>query len=243
MPTAPAEDQRRLLAVQELDTRADQARHRRASHPTLVAIAEIEQRAQALENEAITRSTEVGDIRREVTKAEDDVQSVRARAERDTARMDSGQGTPKDLQALQSELTTLAKRQSDLEDIELEAMERLDAAETALAAVHAKIGDERAVLGELMIERNALWAEIDAELDTIAGERAEAVAGIDTALVALYEKLRASHGGIGAAPLHHGECGGCHVKVDPGSLGEIASSAADTILRCDDCGRILVREG
>jgi predicted nucleic acid-binding Zn-ribbon protein len=243
MPTAPAEDQRKLLDVQALDTRADQARHRRSSHPVLDAIAEIEERAQALEEEGITRSTEVGDIQREVTKAEDDVQAVRARAERDTARMESGQGTPKDLQALQSELTTLAKRQSDLEDIELEAMGRLEAAEAALAHVHEKIGEERGQLGELMLERNALWADIDEELEDIKAERAELVAGIDPALLALYEKLRASHGGVGAAPLHHGQCGGCHVKVDPGSLGEIASSDPDTILRCEDCGRILVREG
>ncbi len=243
MPTAPAIDQRRLLDVQALDTRADQARHRRATHPTLVAIAEIEARAQALEEEGITRSTEVGDIRREVTKAEDDVQSVRSRAERDTERLDSGQGSPKDLQALQSELGTLAKRQSDLEDIELEAMERLEAAEAALKAVHSRIDEERSVLGELMLERNGLWAEIDAELASLAAGRAEAVAGIDPALLALYEKLRASHGGIGAAQLHHGECGGCHVKVDPGSLRDMASSSADTILRCEECGRILVREG
>jgi uncharacterized protein len=242
MPTAPAADQTRLLALQALDTRADQARHRRASHPTVASIAALEGRARALEEEAITRSTEVSDLRREVTKAEDDVQSVRARAERDAARLDSGQGSPKDLQALQSEIGTLKKRQSDLEDIELDAMGRLEAAEAALTAVSAKIDEERAALATQTAERDTFWADIDAELASLAAGRAEAIDGIDPGLLALYEKLRVSHDGVGAAPLRGGECGGCHVKVDPMSLTAIASSSADTILRCEECGRILVRE-
>ena len=54
---------------------------------------------------------------------------MRARAARDNARLESGQGTPKDLQALSSELEVLTRRVSDLEDTELEVMERLEVAE------------------------------------------------------------------------------------------------------------------
>ena len=44
----------------------------------------------------------------------------------DQAKLDSGQGSAKDLQALQHEITSLAARQSALEDVELEVMERLE---------------------------------------------------------------------------------------------------------------------
>ncbi|GMA34100.1 hypothetical protein GCM10025876_03040 [Demequina litorisediminis] len=81
----------------------------------------------------------MSDLRREVTKAEDDVQAVRQRADRDRSRLESGTGSAKDLQALQSELEVLARRQSALEDVEIEAMERLETAE----ALHADARTQR----------------------------------------------------------------------------------------------------
>ena len=242
MPTAPAADQRRLLVVQDLDARGQTANHRRATHPSLATIAGLEARARVLGDDLVTRSTEVSDLKRQVTKAEDDVQSVRSRAQRDAAKLDAGQGSPKDLQALQSEIESLAHRQSDLEDVELELMERLEGAESGLASVKAEVDEVVAGIATAATERDAAFAVIDAELAGLTAERATAVAGLDEGLLALYEKLRASHGGVGAAALHAGGCGGCHVKVDPTSLAEFAASPEDSILRCDECGRILIRE-
>jgi predicted nucleic acid-binding Zn-ribbon protein len=56
-------------------------------------------------------------------------QLVRDRAARNQARLDAGTGTAKDLQALQHELVSLARRQGELEDIELEVMERAEGLE------------------------------------------------------------------------------------------------------------------
>lgn len=241
MTTAPVADQHRLLSVQEFDTKADQAKHRRASHPALATLAELAARASALDEEILGMSTEVSDLRREVTKAEDDVQSVRSRAERDRARLDAGQGSPKDLQALVSEVELLTRRQSDLEDIELEAMERLEAAEAALAAARAEATAIGASRTAAEAERDAAWGEIDAELALLATGRSAAVAGLDAALVALYEKLRESHGGIGAAPLARGACQGCHMNLNPSDLAVMEAAPAEQVLRCEECGRILIR--
>lgn len=241
MPTAPPADQRRLLAVQDLDTRADQARHRRSSLPALAAIAALEARGAEIANELVAQTTAVSDLRREVTKAEDDVQTIRARSDRDAARLAAGEGSPKDLQALQSEIDSLAKRRSDLEDVELEAMERLEAAEATLAATKAEADEARTSLDALATERDAAFADIDADLARLTAERGVAAEGLDATLVALYEKLRASHGGTGAAALDHGACGGCHVSINPATLAEIRSLADDAIVRCEECGRILVR--
>ena len=82
--------------------------------------------------------TELDDIQREVAKAETDVQLVRDRAARDQARLDAGTGTAKDLQAIQHELTSLARRQGELEDVEIEVMERAEAAESDVAELDAR---------------------------------------------------------------------------------------------------------
>lgn len=241
MPQAPAADQRRLLDVQDADTRIEQARHRRANLPVLEQIAELAARAEDLETVRAEAAIEASDIRREVTKAEDDVASVRARAERDTVRLNSGEGTPRDLQALQGELELLAKRQSDLEDVELDAMERLDEAERRVAAAADQAAAIRAQVAELEVQRDAQWVEIDQELEQAAADRTAAVTGLDASLVSLYEKLRAQHHGVGAAALLHGQCQGCHMSLNPVDLARIGSSAEDDIVRCEECGRILVR--
>jgi len=241
VPTAPAADQVRLLAVQDLDTRLQQTRHRRDTLPVLATIADLEGEGSELGDRIVAHATEAGDIRREVTKAEDDVQSVRARADRDRARLDSGQGSAKDLQALQSEVESLARRQSDLEDVELEAMERLEAADAVLAAAKARAQEIEVALEAAVTERDAALATIDAEIAGLAAERAAAAQGIDPGLTALYEKLRASHGGTGAAMLKGAQCQGCHMNVNPGDLATMQAAPADEICRCEECDRILVR--
>jgi hypothetical protein len=241
VPTAPAADQVRLLAVQEVDLHLQQARHRRDTLPVLAAIAALEAEAGEIGDRIVALSTDASDIRREVTKAEDDVQSVRARAERDRAKLDSGNGSAKDLQALQSEVVALAKRQGDLEDVELEAMERLEAADEILATAKARAVEIAAALAVAVTERDADFATIDAEIAGLAAERAAAASGIDAGLVALYEKFRASHGGIGAAALTGNQCQGCHMNVNPGDLATMQAASADEICRCEECGTILVR--
>ena len=242
MPTAPAADQRRLLEVQAADLAVQQARHRRATLPEVAQIDELTARAADLGDESATRSAAVGDIRREVTKIEDDVASVRARAERDNARLQSGQGTPKDLTALSSELEVLARRTSELEDTELEAMERLEAAEAELASAQTQQAEISAQIASLTVARDAAYADIDAELEEIARQRGAAADGLDAGLLALYERLRDQHGGIGAAALVRGQCQGCHMTLNAGDLAAIQAAAEDAVVRCEECGRILVRE-
>jgi len=241
--TAPAADQQRLLTVQDADTRAHQAQHRRATLPVIARIEELQSRALDFDDERIARGTEVTDLKREVAKAEDDVEAVRARAKRDQERLDSGQSSAKDLQALQSELEVLVKRQADLEDVELEVMERLDQAEKAQASAAAQHQAITEQIAQLQGERAAAEAEIDAELATIASERAAAVDGLDADLLALYEKIRAQHGGVGAAALTGTTCEGCHMPLNPVDVARFTAAPPDQVVRCEECGRILVRKG
>lgn len=243
MPTAPAADQRKLLEVQAADLAAQQARHRRSTLPVLSQLDELSGRVIDLGDERAARSAAVGDLRREVTKIEDDVASVRARAERDNARLTSGQGSARDVQAISSELEVLARRTSELEDVELEAMERLETAEAELVAAERQHGEIASQIALLEEQRDSAFREIDRELATIAADRAAAANGLDAALLALYERLRDSNGGIGAAPLVRGQCQGCNMKLNAGDLAAIDAAAPEQVVRCEECGRILVREG
>lgn len=168
---------------------------------------------------------------------------MRDRAARNQARLDAGQGSAKDLQALQHELTSLARRQAELEELELEVMER---AETLTARV-AELEGRRAELFErvqgLETERDAALTTLDAEAATVGAGRADIVAGIGDDLSALYEKIRASSGGLAAAELRHRRCGGCRLELNNVDLDRIRKAPEDEVVRCEECRRIMIRTG
>ena len=242
MTTAPAADQLRLLEVQALDTRAAQIAHQRTGHPARAVVDQVAARLAESEAKVVDARTAVSDTTRELTKAETDVEQVRTRAQRDQARVDSGAVSVKDVQALSSELEALARRQGALEEIELEIMERLEEQEKTLAALTAKhetlLEEYRAAVAEL--ER--VLADLDEQSAAVAQERSHAVEGLDAGLVALYEKVRAQHGGLGVAPLRARRCEGCRLELNSSELAQIMAAPAEEVLRCDECGRILVRE-
>ena len=128
----------RLLDLQAIDTRLDQIAHAKKNLPQLAQLKDLQTQSDLLGTELVRVRTELSDVQREVAKAESDVQLVRERAARDQARLDSGTGTAKDLQAIQHELQSLARRQSELEDVEIEIMERAEAVETEVARLEGK---------------------------------------------------------------------------------------------------------
>ena len=67
------------------------------------------------------------------------------------------------------------------------------------------------------------------------------VAGVGDELVALYEKIRATSGGIGAAALRQRRCEGCRLELNQVDINRIRAAADDEVLRCEECRRILVR--
>ena len=57
----------------------------------------------------------------------------------------------------------------------------------------------------------------------------------------MYEKLRASSGGVGAAALHRGRCEGCHLQLNTTDLNRLRDAPDDDVVRCEECRRILIR--
>ena len=181
-------------------------------------------------------------MQRELAKSEQDVQLVRDRAARNQSRLDSGQGSAKDLQALQHELASLARRQSELEDLELEVMERSETPRRAGRRSSTPSASELAArLATLESERDAALADLAAEEAKVGSGRADIVAGIGDELAALYEKIRASSGGLAAAELKHRRCGGCRLELNNVDLARIRAAAQDEVVRCEECRRIMIR--
>lgn len=238
---APA-DQIRLLDLQDLDVRLQQIAHKRRSLPEHAEIEALTKDLTQLRDLLVAAQTEESDTAREQIKAEQDVDQVRQRASRDQQRLDSGAVTsPKDLENLQREIASLAKRQGDLEDVVLEIMERRESAQERAAELTERVASVESKIDDATARRDAAFETLDSEAATATKEREVLAYVIPADLIKLYDKLRAQQGGVGAAKLYQRTCQGCRQELAITDINEIRSAAPDTVVRCENCRRILVR--
>ncbi|CAM5558752.1 hypothetical protein SABIM44S_04195 [Streptomyces abikoensis] len=147
----------------------------------------------------------------------------------------------KDLENLQREVASLAKRQGDLEDVVLEVMERRESAQERVTELTGRVGSVQAKVDDAVARRDAAVSEIDAEAASVTKEREIVAASVPADLLKLYDRLREKQGGIGAARLYQRRCEGCRLELDITELNEVRAAAADKVVRCENCSRILVR--
>ncbi|WP_254069675.1 zinc ribbon domain-containing protein [Pimelobacter simplex] len=234
--------QLRLLDLQALDSQVDQLRHQRSNPAEAAEIKDLLGKRADVDGRLRDQRIVVDDLAAAQAKADADVEQVKARRTRDRDRMDSGAiSNPKDLERMQHELASLERRISTLEDEELEVMEQLEEAQSGFAELTAAIDDLDARLGVLTTARDEKTAVIDAEIASVSAGRAAIVAELPADLVALYEKLRTSKGGVAVGALRARQCGGCQLTLDAGELSDIRATPADVVLRHEECQRILVR--
>ena len=240
MPTADPAAQQTLLELADVDRAADAARHRRAALPELTVIAAGAERIDELSGRLVLAQTEVSDLDRVTRKLDDEIDSVRRRADRDRERLASGAAPAKELENLQREIESLVRRQSTLEDDALELMEKRETADVAMAAVQTELDTAMDEVNRATRSRDDQFADIDDELGTLAGRREALVAGLPDDLLALYERIRRT-GKVAAGRLVGSQCGACRMVVDNVALAALRSAPPDTVQRCPECDAILVR--
>ena len=241
MKAAP-DDQLRLLDLQALDSALDRLAHRRRTLPEIEQIEKLERKVTQLADDIVLVETEDSDLGREQSKLEADIDLVRSRMQKDQQRLDAGQvSSPRELENLQSEIESLKRRQSDLEDDELEIMEKREVVQTRLQELRDERDQSATSLGEAQQRRDESFAEIDADHDKTTQQRTELTATLPDDLLALYEKVRTASAGVGAAALHRGRCEGCHLQLNTTDLNHLREAPEDDVVRCEECRRILVR--
>jgi predicted nucleic acid-binding Zn-ribbon protein len=234
--------QLRLLDLQALDTALDRLVARRRSLPELAEIGTLTTQLSALSADLVDAETQGRDLGRAQSKLEGEVDAVRSRAARDQSRLDSGAvSSARELENLQSEIVSLGRRQGDLEDQLLELMETGEGVQATVDRLRHERDEATAAREAAEQRRDAAFSAIDAEAEQKTKERAELAAELPSELVTLYEKIRASSGGVGAAALVRRRCEGCHLEVGGQELREIAELPPERVIRHEDCRRILVR--
>ena len=238
---AAISDQRSILDLQKLDFLTTSLRNKLETLPELAEINSLTIKQNNARDLRVAAETELSDVKRELSRAEADVEQIVGRIERDEKRLASGSGTPKELEQMQHELISLNARRSELEEIELEVMLRADGIKTRINELKAKEEALAIRVAEAAVAKDAALSAIDLEMKSAVAAREELIPQIEKALIDLYEKIR-SGGVVAAARLSGNQCGGCNLAINAGDLSKLMALPEEEIARCEECRCILVRK-
>jgi predicted nucleic acid-binding Zn-ribbon protein len=233
--------QRSLLELADLDGELTRLAHRATHLPEQQRYQELEAQQREVLDRLAVLAIALEDLDAQITKLESEVDTVRQREDRDRGLLTSGAvGDPKQLEELQHELGTLERRQANLEDSLLEVMERREQIAADRAREQAALEAVESDLAAARQARDAVLAEVEQTRTDTAARRDDKAAGIDGELLKTYERQRAA-AGVGAGRLLGGRCGACRIELDRGELARISAAPEEEVLRCGECGAILLR--
>jgi len=238
---ASVAQQNQILQLQIIDSEIMQANTKLTSLPEVEQLLHIDKRILTATEELATVKAEADQISLELRRGEADVETVTDRIKKDEARLSAGTASPKELEQTQHEIETLKKRQLALEEIELEIMVRSEAVNERLQLLTNDLASLETLKSEINQRLTNATTEINLVILAKQKTRSELKPNIEKALLDLYEKIRGANSGVGAATLVGSKCNGCNLAINAVEMERIKNLAADELLRCEECRRILVR--
>jgi uncharacterized protein len=229
----------RLIELQEIDMAIDRLESRRRDLEGGDEVAQARRGAEAAEERLGELRLALDSVVREQTRLESEADSLERKIDAEQRRLyDGSVANPKELEAIQHEVANLRQRKGRVEDDILSQMERREDMEGRLPKLEAELQEARDRLAEIESGSEREFTDVSVGLDSRREERNALVPSFDEELLELYEDLRASKKGIGAARLLDGVCQGCHQKLSALELDRIKRS--EGVRRCEYCRRILV---
>ena len=237
---AKVEVQKLLIDLNAIDQNIRKIDHQKKNHPQLMKITELTARLPSIEASIVENDSQINETKKELSRAEVDVENIAKRVEKDNERLNSGETSAKDLTQIQHEIGTLKSKQKELEEVEISILERiedLDHKKSGMQEILTQVKNEISDLNTLI--KND-FSKANGDIAVFATERNEVVSKIDKALIELYEKIRLEHG-IGAGIFSHGTCSSCQIQISPAEISKINALDPEEVIRCENCGCILVR--
>ena len=235
---ASAVQQQQLLRLAELDQQIAGSESKIREIREGVHIAELRQVMIKASEAMLQARTDLDNIEAELSRAESDLELVEKRISQDNERLKS-MSNHKDAEGIQHELVSLKSRKSNLEDVELEILERKENAVNELAALAAARGDAQAAVDSAEASSQADLVKLQSGKMLLTEERAKLLAGLGEELSALY--VRKAARGIAAARLIGRDCNACRIALTSAAYEEVIATPQDEIATCTNCQAVLIR--
>jgi predicted nucleic acid-binding Zn-ribbon protein len=129
---------------------------------------------------------------------------------------------------------------SDLEDLEIALMDKLDAAKKVVEQHESELAEEEEGIKEeqeMLMER---LAEVQEDLESVVQTREKMAANIDQALLMKYQRIFANKRDFAVVRVENGHCKGCNMRVPPQVVNDALNPAK--LVACNYCGRMLINQ-
>lgn len=225
-----------LYSLQDIDLSINKAQARIAEIKHLL---EDDEAVQIAQQQLLDAQASLAPWRTKMQDLELEIKSLSAKSAGVEQRLYSGSvNNPKELQDMQEEIASLARRKTKLEDDLLEAMMAVEQNQAQVASATQEL--ER-IKAEFAAQHNELVTEhkdLEASLADLQAQRSEALTSISPDSLQAYEKLLQPKHGYVVARLTNGSCEACGVSQTTQTIQQVRQGRS--LVNCNNCGRILV---
>ncbi|MGA7271185.1 MAG: C4-type zinc ribbon domain-containing protein [Acidimicrobiia bacterium] len=226
-----------LLDVQELDLEIDRLLARRAGLPELQRYKATQESLDEVESQIESARAELRRLELDTDKAEGELELLENKLSETETRLFAGGMSARETEHMRLEVQSLQGQKGASEERVLGLLDQLDPARAEVARLQTQrqeLAEDKAELESIITSE---WRSIDAELARKEERKREALAPVPDDLVEMYERLRTTKEGVAIGRLEDDTCGGCHMRLSPAEINEVAKSDPP---RCVHCRRILV---
>jgi predicted nucleic acid-binding Zn-ribbon protein len=226
-----------LLDLQALDSAIDRLLEERSGLPELERFKAAHEEAAAIGADLARLEGDLITTRRALDKAEGELEILEQKATVTEQRLYAGGMNARETEHMQADVAMLKQQVGDQEEAVLVLIDQRESLDEQVSARSSDHERALAAKGQLEAAIKEAWGRIDAEIARKEARKSDLVPSIDGDLVALYEKSREAHAGVGVGALENETCGACHVGLSP---REVAVLKREEFPRCVHCNRLLV---
>ncbi len=145
--------------------------------------------------------------------------------------------SPKELQAVQSEIENLDRKNSRLEEKSLELMDKIETEKKHLAEKKQEWEKKEKEFEEELKELDEKEQSLSARLDEAKNQSQDIANRLSPNLYQRFLRVFKGRNGVAVASANDGHCGACNVQLTP-RLMQMAKRGQD-IVQCEGCSRFL----
>lgn len=227
-----------LLKLCEVDLEIAHIRQEIAKAIDSAELTQLRKTQTEIAGELIAARSEVENLEAAQRRADDDLHLVEERIAKDKSRL-STTSSPKDAQGLQSEIESLERRKSELEDVELAVLAELETSRVTLTEISNRKESNTLKLEQL---QESIQLEID-ELKNrgrkLSADREILVGKISTEVITRYQSLATR--AIAVGQIQERSCSACRMGLTANVIDAIRDLPEDELGTCPECQAFLVR--
>lgn len=227
-------DLKSVIELQQVDTRlAELAAQIDALPAEVQAIeAKLNEFIQAHED----RKKRLAASQKERKDLEGDIQDIKGRISKHRDQLYQVK-TNEQYRAMLREIEGEEQKITSVEDKVLEKMIEAEDIQKRIVEASARLDSEQArVAAEIQSKQKLRDVDIE-ERERSRSRRKELIESVPAEVNDLYERIRKARQGVAIAEVREGFCSACHVSLRPQRFNEVIGN--DTLMTCENCGRII----